>query len=311
MNSIRNLFRDKFVVKKSAKVVFVALVYFVYSVVIIYLFFGYLDVKSKSDKIATDYTQIKQTQENFNANFSEELFEEHLKLIQRQEIETKLTLLETELEKLKATEEGSLFVQVNSIYEKYGNLQAKLKRNDSVKIDSAGIKEKLEAFGDMLISKDFESLETAIDENILALDESYKKYIDSLPKPTVASNAGQGYSYLTVTTERGSTHGVYLVKVPLNSVRVKTIAAIEDDCSNNCPTKSMQQYVSENGAFAGITGSYACPADYASCEGKTWSFDYALYDSNDGKWFNKDALSWFDTGMITFRGNSYSFYRKT
>ncbi|RJR28248.1 hypothetical protein C4561_00095 [candidate division WWE3 bacterium] len=308
---IKNIFKDKYMLRKSLKISAIALVYFFNAVVIVYLFFEYNTIKDSTQQIVTDYAAIKETQENFSSNFSEELFEEHLKLIEKQKLRSDLSSVEIELEKLKDTEEGSFLDQINSIYDKYGDLQAKIKRNDSVKIDTSKTKESAEEFGTLLLEKDFEALETSIDENNLSLDDSYKKYLDSLPKPTVSTGSAQGYSYLTITTERGTTHGVYLIKVPLSSYRVRTIAAIENDCSDNCPTKTMQQYVTENNAYAGMVGSYACPADYAACAGKVYSFDYALYDSNDDKWFNKDALTWFDTGMFTFRGNSYEFYRKT
>ena len=60
-----------------------------------------------------------------------------------------------------------------------------------------------------------------------------------------------------------------------------------------------------------MNGSYFCPPDYASCDGKVNSFDFALYDSNDGKWEHKDALTWFETGLITFNGSTPSFYKET
>jgi len=73
----------------------------------------------------------------------------------------------------------------------------------------------------------------------------------------------------------------------------------------------LQEYANDNGAFAGIAGSYSCPADYASCADKKWSFDFALYDSSDGKWLNKDALSWGDTGLIIFNGSNSKGYEKS
>jgi exopolysaccharide biosynthesis protein len=141
-----------------------------------------------------------------------------------------------------------------------------------------------------------------------AMDKSYQTYLATLPPPQTTS--AEGYSYQTVKTDKG-TFGVYLIKVPLSSVRVKTVAAISSDCKNNCDTKSLAQYVQENNGFAGMNGSYICPPDYSSCAGKTNSFDYAFFASNHDKWLNKKALTWFKTGMFTFSGNSYSFYKKT
>ena len=60
-----------------------------------------------------------------------------------------------------------------------------------------------------------------------------------------------------------------------------------------------------------MNGSYFCPPDYSTCSGKVNSFDFALYDSNEGNWEHKDALSWFKTGLMTFNGHEPSFYKKS
>jgi len=92
---------------------------------------------------------------------------------------------------------------------------------------------------------------------------------------------------------------------------VITASANGDDCKDNCPTKSLAEHVKDNGGFAGMNGAYFCPPDYSSCSGKINSSDYAFYKSSSGKWLNKGALSWGDTGLATFNKSSAKFYKKS
>ncbi len=295
---------------KIFKLILVILSYALYTGFAGFLLINFLQLKSKSDNIENSINQIKNEQDNFKANFSEELYEEHLKLLDKRKTQNELDDLALKFEELSSTDQSAFTINVKEIYALYDDFLNKLKRNDGVKIDSSASKKAAESWGDLLIAQEFEEIETQLLSEISVLDASYKKYIDALPKPSTA-NFASGYTFSNVTTERGTSHGVYLIKVPLSQVRVKTIAAIEDDCKDNCATKSLEQYVNENNGFAGINGSYNCPPDYAACSGKTNSFDFAFYDSNDDEWFNENALSWSDTGMVTFSGSSADFYKKT
>jgi exopolysaccharide biosynthesis protein len=152
-----------------------------------------------------------------------------------------------------------------------------------------------------------DSLLAEISEVNKELDSAHSEYIASLPPPPTSA---EGYSYVTVNTSKG-TFGVHLIKVPLSSVKVVTASAAGENCKDNCPTKSLAQHVSDNGGFAGMNGSYFCPPDYSECGGKVNSFDYAVYKSSSGKWLNKSALTWGDTGLMTFKGNSAKFYKRS
>ncbi len=120
---------------------------------------------------------------------------------------------------------------------------------------------------------------------------------------------GLGYSYQSVSTVRG-TFNVHLIKERLLAVTVKTLTANTTDCSNNCPAKPLDQYASENGAYAGMNGTYLCPPDYAQCAGKVNSYDYAVYNSNLRRWINYNALN-AQNGGLFFNGASTSAYRRT
>ncbi|MFC1756202.1 phosphodiester glycosidase family protein [Patescibacteria group bacterium] len=264
--------------------------------------------KNTISGLKMSYSEVKDAQENFKQNLSEELFNEHLSLLEKQNLESQLTELEEELEDIKETPEGSFLSNVNEAYELYGDFEAKVTRNTNVKLDVEEATGKIDDFGQKIIDQEFDELKEAIEEENEKLDEAYDEYVASLPPPPPPPSSG--YSYTTVSTEKGS-HGVYLIKMPLSSVKVKTVSASSGSCSDNCPTKSLGDYVSEYGAFAGINGSYFCPPDYSSCGGKVNSFDYALYHSHQGKWLNKDARSWDKTGLFTFKGGSFGFYKKS
>lgn len=290
---------------------YILIVIFIFLIVYLPIsFLSYLIYKSSSEveTLQMSYEEVRQAQENFKVNLSEELFNEHLELLEKQSLESKLTALEEEIENVRATEEGDFYFTLNEAYELYGDFEAKVARNDKVELDTGEAQAKIEEWGNMLINQEFETLKTELSEVIEKLDEEYAEYVASLPPPPPPPSSG--YSYTTVSTEKGS-HGVYLIKAPLSEVRVKTVAANTDNCKDNCPTKSLGDYVNEYGAFAGMNGTYFCPPDYSACGGKVNSFDYALYHSGRGKWLNKDARSWGDTGLFTFRGGDFDFYKKS
>ena len=118
-----------------------------------------------------------------------------------------------------------------------------------------------------------------------------------------------GYSRLNVPTAAG-TFTTSLIKEPLTGVRVRTVTATSTDCPTSCPAKPLDQYVAENGAFAGIHGSYFCPPDYAPCASQLNTFDYAVYNSNLATWINGRNLVNPVNGLATWNGSTPTFYRR-
>lgn len=57
--------------------------------------------------------------------------------------------------------------------------------------------------------------------------------------------------------------------------------ASDSTCTRDCPALPLAEYVSRSGAYAGINGSYFCPADYPSCADKKNSFDTLLMNVTD------------------------------
>lgn len=115
------------------------------------------------------------------------------------------------------------------------------------------------------------------------------------------------YERKTVTTSRGN-FTVDILQADLSQVKMVTDTANDNDCSNNCPVKSLLDYVSENQGFAGINGSYFCPESYPECAGKTNSFYWKVYNSqlqkminpNNGMKEDKPFMAFDTTGSIQF-----------
>lgn len=136
--------------------------------------------------------------------------------------------------------------------------------------------------------------------------------------PATESNTppGSGYSYQAVKTEIG-TYNIGLVAADLGSTRVIIDTASDGDCRDGCPTLPLGTYVSRSGAFAGVNGSYFCPAEYPSCAGKTNSFDTLLMNKNK-VYFNSDnnvysnlPVAVFGAGFARFIGAASGWGRDT
>ncbi len=116
---------------------------------------------------------------------------------------------------------------------------------------------------------------------------------------------GSGYSRQSVTTDAGS-FTVSLVAADLNSARVIVDTASDGDCGNDCPVLPLAAYVARSGAFAGVNGSYFCPASYPQCAGKTNSFDTLLMNKNK-VYFNSANNVYSTVPAVIFSGSSARF----
>lgn len=129
----------------------------------------------------------------------------------------------------------------------------------------------------------------------------------TIPQNVPASNAapGQGYSRQKVSTEAGDFQ-VDIIAGDLGSTRVIVDTASDSTCGNECPVLPLATYVSRNGAFAGVNGSYFCPATYPTCAGKTNSFDLLLMNKNK-TYFNSDNNVYSGNPGVIFGGGYIRF----
>lgn len=131
-----------------------------------------------------------------------------------------------------------------------------------------------------------------------------KPTVDPTPKPTtvaVSGPPGSGYSSITVATEKGN-FGASVLSIDLNSARAITDTANDGDCADNCATKTLADFVSANGGFAGVNGTYFCPASYPDCASKKDSFDFPVYNTRLNHWVNAGNLGWNSRSMVYFDG---------
>ncbi len=128
-----------------------------------------------------------------------------------------------------------------------------------------------------------------------------------IPANVPASNAApsSGYSKQKVTTEVGD-FLVDMVAGDLSSTRVIVDTASDSTCADNCPVLPLATYVSRSGAFAGINGTYFCPASYPTCAGKTNSFDLLVMNKNK-TYFNSDNNVYSTNPGVAFNGSSVRF----
>ena len=146
----------------------------------------------------------------------------------------------------------------------------------------------------------------------LALPEAAASLQAGTPKPAPSLPVLQGppdtgLATATVKTEKGDFRATIL-SIDLSSSRMITDVSSDSDCSNDCPTLSLADFVSKNGGFAGVNGTYFCPATYPDCESKKNSFDFPVYVSRLSKWSQADKLGWSNRRAIVYTDGGGAHY---
>ena len=114
------------------------------------------------------------------------------------------------------------------------------------------------------------------------------------PKPTsppVSGPPGAGLSTITVATSKGNFRATVLA-INLANTKIITDTGNDGECGSNCTVLPLATYVNRNGGFAGVNGSYFCPATYPDCASKSNSFDFPVYNTRLNRWINGGNLSW-------------------
>ncbi len=120
---------------------------------------------------------------------------------------------------------------------------------------------------------------------------------------------GAGYSRQVVSA-LDTTYVVDIVAANMSSTKIIVDTATDGDCANDCAVLSLGDYVNRNGAFAGINGSYFCPADYPSCAGRTNSFDTLVMNKNK-KYINSANNVYSTLPAVIFQSGSMRFVGQT
>lgn len=127
--------------------------------------------------------------------------------------------------------------------------------------------------------------------------------------PAINQAPTSGYRRQKVVSG-GRSFLVDIVAADLNSTKVVVDTASEGTCTDNCPVLPLAAYVSRSGAYAGINGSYFCPASYPSCAGKKNSFDILVMNKNK-VYFNSDNNVYSTVPAAIFSPGSSRFVTTT
>ncbi|HSX49054.1 MAG TPA: phosphodiester glycosidase family protein [Candidatus Saccharimonadales bacterium] len=137
---------------------------------------------------------------------------------------------------------------------------------------------------------------------------SPKPLVTSTPtasaKPTLAPVSGPpgaGLSTINVATQLGNFTATVL-SLDLSGTRVITDTGNDSDCATGCSVLNLQTFVTRNGGFAGVNGTYFCPITYPECSSKTNSYDFSVYNTRLGHWINQGMLSWNGRAIVYFDG---------
>ncbi|MBI2641277.1 phosphodiester glycosidase family protein [Candidatus Roizmanbacteria bacterium] len=235
---------------------------------------------------------------------------------EKNEVSTRLTNIKSELDVLKKEDQyvknknleetiskiEKTYTQAVDAYEKLLDLKNISKKTDTFDNQFAEILT-------LLSERNYSSAEGELKDLTAKIQQEQQKIASSFVIPTnlPSSNSppSSGYSRQAVQTDAGS-FMVDIVSADLNSTRVSVDTASESDCSNDCPVLSLGDYVGRNGAYAGINGSYFCPADYPSCSDKKNTFDFLLMNKNK-KYFNSDKNVYSTIPAAIFLGGSVRF----
>ena len=189
------------------------------------------------------------------------------------------------------------------------------------KADTQKIEEKLANSISQLAAQNYSSASATLKTVAADIKALQQKLAEAAVAPTpqaAVSNTApsSGYSRQKVETDIGG-FVVSLIAGDLSSTKVIVDTASGGDCGNDCPVLSLSDYVSRNGGYAGVNGSYFCPATYPSCAGKTNTFDLLVmnkdkvyFNSGNNVYSNNPAVI-FGGGYIRFVGAASEWGRDT
>jgi hypothetical protein len=131
-------------------------------------------------------------------------------------------------------------------------------------------------------------------------------------QPSSAKAIDAAHESATVATSGGNI-SVQMVRIGLSdpALRIRSLTDVAGERLRVAgPTRSLRSYVDQVGGFAGINGSYFCPADYATCAGQAGSYYWMWYDSLRGTFANAYQNQFNPGPVIAFdTDNRFHFFR--
>lgn len=221
----------------------------------------------------------------------------------------KLSELESQDQVVINQELKSKIASIESTYKKAVNTYEELLKLKENSNNTSSFDRDFTSAITLLANQNYEDADKALNDlsGKIASEQTRIASTFTIPASVPVSNEtpSAGYSRQTVDTEIGQ-YLVSLIAGDLGSTRVIVDTASSGTCANDCPVLSLSEYVSRNGAFAGINGSYFCPAEYPSCAGKTNSFDTLLMNK-DKTYFNSDNNVYSSVPAVIFGGGYVRF----
>lgn len=232
------------------------------------------------------------------------------------DLEQQLNTIKNELETLKNQDQikrnnelEQEIKNINQTYQKAVSSYEEILKLEDEKIRTEDLRKDLAQILRLLADRNYASASAVLSSlNQKISSEQQKLATPPPPVENIATNnqaPASGYQRQNVKTDKG-TFLVDLVAADLNTAKVLVDTASESDCANDCPVLSLTDYVARNNAFAGVNGSYFCPATYPSCADKKNSFDTLLMNKNK-KYFNSDNNVYSTVPAAIFSGNSARF----
>lgn len=255
-----------------------------------------LNLKSSLDKSAQlerDLQSLKISSQEKLDKISKELAE-----LKNQDSLKKNEELQNQIDNIQAT-----YRKAVAVYEDLLDLRTKSKNTADLEKDFADALFKL-------AKKDLSGANDVLTQIANKISQEEEKLAASfnIPQNVPQKNTppSSGYSRQQVSVESLGSYMVSIVAADIGSTRVIVDTAADSDCSNNCPVLPLATYVSRNGAYAGINGTYFCPSEYPSCAGKTNSFDLLVmnhkktYFNSGNNVFSNNPGVIFGDGYIRF-----------
>lgn len=230
-------------------------------------------------------------------------------------LEERVASVSGEFEQFRATDQ----VKRNDVLEEeIGNIQKTFKSAVSVYQDLVDLRTKTTKTAeldrlfagvlDFLGKMNYASASAGIAElDKKIIDETVKLIVVPVAVNVPVSNAppGSGYSRQQVQSDAG-TFAVSIVAGDMGSTKIIVDTASDSDCGNNCPVLPLATYVARSGAYAGVNGTYFCPASYPDCAGKTNTFDLLVMNKNK-YYFNSGNNVYSNNPAVIFGGGYMRF----
>lgn len=230
-------------------------------------------------------------------------------MVEIEDLKKQLTELQNEDQRKKNTELSQTIKNIQDTYKSSVSVYEDLVDLKLISKDTKKLDELYASAISVLADKDYTSAGSKLSQlsKDIAAEKAKVTVVATVPVNAPANNTppGAGYSRQSVQSDAGS-FVVSLVAADLGSTKVIVDTASDGDCANNCPTLPLATYVSRSGGFAGINGTYFCPAEYPTCAGKTGSFDLLVMNKNK-TYFNSGNNVYSNNPVVVFQSGSMRF----